>query len=327
MKNRRAALLAIVALPLAAISRSGTSIAQTAKAPVIGLLDASDRREWWDAFRQQLGEFGYVEGRNVNFDVRLAKGELELLPAMAREMVRLKVNVIVTSGTSAALAAKRATTTIPVVMATGTDQVSLGLAASLAHPGGNITGLSTLTSELMAKRFELVHELIPNVKRIAVLWHNENVSSMASVRDLESVASKSKVALQTVGVGGGEELVGAFSSMAREHVEAVIVVQTPLMYTERSKIADLAIKHRLPSVWGASEYVVVGGLVSYAPSYPELFRRAAGYVQKILKGANPGDMPIEQPTTFELVINAKTARALGVTMPPSMLARANRVIQ
>ncbi len=212
-------------------------------------------------------------------------------------------------------------------MATGTDQVSLGLAASLAHPGGNITGLSTLTSELMAKRFELVHELIPNVKRVAVLWHNENVSSMASVRDLEFVASKSKVALQTVGVGGAEELAEAFSSMARERAEAVIVVQTPLMYTERSKIADLAIKHRLPSVWGASEYVVVGGLISYAPSYPELFRRAAGYVQKILKGANPGDMPIEQPTTFELVINAKTARALGVTMPPSMLARADRVIQ
>jgi putative ABC transport system substrate-binding protein len=327
MKNRRAALLAIVALPMAAISRSGTSVAQPAKPPVIGLLDASDRSEWWDAFRQQLREFGYIEGRNVNFDLRLAKGELELLPAMAREMVRLKVNVIVTSGTSAALAAKRATTTIPVVMATGTDQVSLGLAASLARPGGNITGLSTLTSELMAKRFELVHELIPNVKRVAVLWHNENVSSMASVRDLESVASKSKVALQTVGVGGSEELVEAFSSMARERVEAVIVVQTPLMYTERSRIADLAIKHRLPSVWGASEYVVVGGLISYAPSYPELFRRAAGYVQKILKGANPGDMPIEQPTTFELVINAKTAGALGVTIPPSMLARANRVIR
>jgi len=325
MNDRRAALCAIVAFtfPLLIAHRSS---AQSSKPTAIGLLDASDRLEWWDAFRQQLRQFGHIEGRDVRFEMRLAKGELEVLPAMARELVGLKASVFVTSGTNAALAAKRATSTIPIVMATGTDQVSLGLAASLAHPGGNVTGLSTLTSELMAKRFELVHDLIPNVSRIAVLWNTENLSSMASVRDLQSVAERSKVALQTVAITAAQELPGAFSSMTRERAEAVIVVQTPLMYTHRTEIADLAIKNRLPSVWGASEYVVAGGLISYAPSYPELFRRAAGYVQKILKGANPGDLPIEQPSTFELAVNTKTARALGVAIPASMLTRANRIV-
>jgi len=293
MKERRAALRAIIAFPMVLL-QTVPSIAQPGtRQALVGLLDASDRSEWWDAFRQQLRELGYIEGRNVGFETRLAKGELESLPAMARELVRLKVNVIVTSGTSAALAAKRATGTIPIVMATGTDQVSLGLAASLARPAGNVTGLSTLTSELMAKRFELVHELIPNLSRLAVLWHSDNMASMASIRDLEAVAARSRVALQTIGVGSAEELTAGFSSLAREHAEALIVVQTPLMYTERNAIAGLAIKHRLPSMFGASEYVAAGGLLSYAPSYPELFRRAAVYVQKILKGANPGELPIE----------------------------------
>jgi putative ABC transport system substrate-binding protein len=259
--------------------------------------------------------------------MRVAKGELELLPGMARELVRLKASVIATSGTSAALAAKRATTTIPIVMATGTDQVSLGLAQTLSHPGGNVTGLSTLTSELMAKRFELVHELLPNLKRLAVLWHNENVSSMASVRDLEAATSKAKVTLQTVGVAGPEDLAAAFSSMVQQRAEALMVVQTPLMFTERNLIAELALKNKLPSMYGASEYVASGGLMSYAPSYPELFRRAAVYVHKILNGANPGDLPIEQPSTFEFVINKRTAKALGIVVAQSMLARASRVVE
>ena len=325
MNNRRAALGAIISIP-AILLVTRRSTAQPAKPTVIGLLDASDRLEWWDAFRQQLRELGYVDGRNVRFEMRLAKGDSELLPAMARELVGLKVNVIVTSGTNAALAAKRATSAIPIVMATGTDQVSLGLAASLAHPGGNVTGLSTLTSELMAKRFDLIRELIPKMSRLAVLWNTDNLSSMASVRDLQSVTERSKVALQTVGIGSAQELPGAFTSMTRERAEAVIVVQTPLTYTHRSEIADLAIRNRLPSIWGAFEYVVAGGLMSYAPSYPELFRRAARYVQKILKGANAGDLPIEQPSTFELAVNVKTAQALGMAIPASMLARASRIV-
>jgi len=294
---------------------------------LIGLLDASDRTEWWDAFRKQLSELGYIEGRNVRFELRIAKGDLDLLPGMAREMVRLKPNVIVTSGTSAALAVKRATSSIPIVMATGTDQVSMGLVASLARPGGNVTGLSTLTSELMAKRFELLRELLPSMKRLAVLWHTDNLSSMASVRDLEAAAARSMVTLQTVGVGSAEELSDAFSAMTREHADAVIVVQTPLMYTERGRITQLAIKHHLPSMYGAAEFVLIGGLLSYAPSYADIFRRAALIVQKILNGAKPGDLPIEQPTTFEMEGNLKTAKELGLAIPQSFLLRANKVIQ
>jgi putative ABC transport system substrate-binding protein len=327
MKNRRAALCALAAVPLMLGRAGGSGAQQIPKRSLVGLLDASDRTDWWNAFRQQLRDLGYVEGRNVSFELRLAKGELELLPGMARELVRLKVNVIATSGTSAALAAKRATGTIPIVMATGTDQVSLGLAASLSRPGGNVTGLSTLTSELMAKRFELAHELLPNLKRLAVLWHNENVSSMASVRDLEGVAARAKVTLQTVGVAGPEDLTSAFSSMVQQRTEAVIVVQTPLMYTERNVITELALKHKIPSIYGAAEYVQSGGLMSYAPSYPELFRHAAVYVHKILNGANPADLPIEQPSTFELVINKRTAQALGIVVAKSMLARASRVVE
>jgi len=289
--KRRGMLRTIVGCAL--VLTRAPSVAQTSQGvSLIGLLDASDRTEWWAAFREQLNALGYVESRNVRFESRFAKGELDLLPAMARELVRQKPNVIVTSGTSAALAAKRATSTIPIVMATGTDQVSLGLVSSLAKPAGNVTGLSTLTSELMAKRFELLRDVMPNVKRLAVLWHSDNISSMTSVRDLEAATTRAKVLLQTVGVGTAEELSGAFSSMTRDHAEAVIVVQTPLMFTERRRIAELAINHRLPSIFGASEYVAAGGLLSYAPSYTEIFRRAAVYVQKILKGAKPGDLPI-----------------------------------
>jgi putative ABC transport system substrate-binding protein len=172
-----------------------------------------------------------------------------------------------------------------------------------------------------------MRELLPSLKRLAVLWHNENMSSMASVRDLEGVASKAKVALQTVGIGGPEDLVSAFSSMAQQRAEALIVVQTPLMFTERNVIAELALKNKLPSMYGAAEYVTSGGLMSYAPSYPELFRHAAVYVHKILNGANAGDLPIEQPSTFELVINKRTAEALGIVVAKSMFARASRVVE
>ena len=326
--KRREVLRTIVGCPLLMVAWVPLSVAQTSPGmSLICLLDASDRTEWWETFRQQLKALGYVEGGNVRFESRFAKGELELLPAMARELVRQKPNVIVTSGTSAALAARRATSTIPIVMATGTDQVSLGLVSSLAKPGGNVTGLSTLTSELMTKRFELLRDLLPKMKKMAVLWHTDNLTSMTSVRDLEAATARAKVSLQTVGIGTAEELPGAFSSMTREHAEAVIVVQTPLMYTARSRITELAIDHHLPSMYGASEYVAAGGLLSYAPSYPEAFRRAAVYVQKILKGAKPGDLPMELPTKYELVVNAKTAQALGLVVPPNFLARADEVIR
>jgi putative ABC transport system substrate-binding protein len=325
--KRRQALSGIVGFALALLQGPRLSAQPSTRGTAIGLLDAGEHLEWWDAFRQQLRELGYVEGRNVSFEQRYAKGKLEELPALAKEVIQLKVAVIVTSGAAAAVAAQRATRKIPIVMASGTDQVSLGLAASLARPGSNVTGLSSLTSDLMVKRFELLREVVPKSSKLAVLWHADNTASMTSVRDLEGSAARSRVAFQSFGIRSAEELTDVFSAMTRERIEALIVTNSAFIYAERRKIVELALKHKLPAIYGAAEYVDAGGLLSYGPSYPEMFRHAAIYVNKILKGANPGDMPIEQPTTFELVINANTARALGVAIPPSILARANRVIQ
>ena len=324
--KRRQALREIVAFALVLLQTSALNAQSGARVIVIGLLDAGDRREWWDAFRQKLRELGYVEGRNVRFEQRYAKEKLDALPALAQELVQLKVAVIVTSGSAAALAAEHATRKIPIVMASGGDQVSRGLANSLARPGGNVTGVASLSSDLMVKRFELLREVAPKSSRLAVLWQSDYPSS-ASVRELDGAAARARVAFQSVGFRDAVELTDAFSAMTRERVDAVVVVNGPLVYAERKRIADLALKHKLPAIYGSAEYADVGGLLAYGPSYPDLYRRAASYVDKILKGANPGDLPIEQPTTFELVINANTARALGVAIPPSLLARANRVIQ
>jgi putative ABC transport system substrate-binding protein len=322
--NRRDTLLALLAL---VATPHFAKAQQAGKIPIVGLLEAGNRLELWAAFRQQLRELGYVDGRNVRFESRSAQGAPDLLPAMAQDLVRLKVAVIVTSGSAAALIAKRATAKIPIVMATGTDQVSLGLAASLARPGGNVTGLSTLTSELTSKRFELLREILPKSSRIAVLWHTDNAASMASVRDLEHAASISRIAFQSAGITSAEDLAEVFSAMTRERAEAMVVVQSPLTFDERRNIAELALKHRMPGVFGASEYVDAGGLASYAPNYSDLFRHAAVYVDKILKGAKPSDLSIEQPTKFELVINLKTAKSLGLAFPQSIMLQADEVIR
>ena len=298
------------------------------RVPVIGLLDAgSDRVEWWAAFRQQLRDLGYVEGRNVAFEARLAGGKFERLPALAQELVHLKVAVIVTSGTVAAKIAKQTTSSIPIVMATGDDPVRLGIAASLARPGGNVTGMTSVASGLAGKRFELLREILPKLTRLAVLLNEGSPVTANFRRELEAATRPLKISLQVVELGSSEEFAAAFSAMARERASAIFVINDPRFFAERQRIADLAIKYRLPSVLGAAEYVDAGGLISYAPSYPDLFRRAAVYVDKILKGAKPGDLPIEQPTKFELVINMKTAKALGVTIPKTVLFRAERVIE
>ena len=324
--KRRQVLSEIVAFALLLRGVPELRAQSSAKSAVIGLLDAGERRESWDAFRQKLGELGYVEGRNVRFEQRYAKGNLEALPALAQELVQLKVAVIVTSASAAALAAEHATRKIPIVMASGGDQVSRGLANSLARPGGNVTGVASFSSDLMGKRFELLREVIPKSSRVAALWQAD-YPSMASVKELESSAARARVVFQSIRIKDAAELTDAFSAMTRERIDAVVVVNGPLVYVERKRIADLALKHKLPAVYGSAAYAEAGGLLAYGPSYDELFGRAAIYVDKILKGANPGDLPIEQPTTFELVINANTARALGVAIPPSVLARANRVIQ
>jgi putative tryptophan/tyrosine transport system substrate-binding protein len=325
--KRRQVLSGAFAFAFALLQAGGLSAQSNTRKIVIGLLDAGERVEGWDAFRQQLRELGYVEGRNVSFEQRFAKGRTEALPAFANALVQLKVAVIVTTASAAAIAAEHATHKIPIVMATGGDQVSRGLASSLARPGGNVTGVTSLTADLMGKRVDLLREVAPKTSRLAALWHADNTPSMASVKELEGSAARARVAFQSFHIRDAAELTDAFSAMTRDGIDAVVVVNSPLLYLERKRIAELALKHRLPAIYGGAEYVDAGGLLAYGPSYPELFRRAAIYVDKILKGANPADLPIEQPTTFELVINANTARALGLVIPPSVLARANRVIQ
>ena len=324
--KRRAALFGIVGLG-AGFGATAARAQRASKVAVIGLLDGGQRVEWWAAFREQIQKLGYVEGQNVAFQARYAGGNPERLPALAQELVRLDVAVIVTAGEGASVEARRATRTIPIVTATGTDPVSLGLAVSLARPGRNVTGVSSLSSDLTAKRLDLIREVLPKMTRLAVVWHSDNLGSATAMRQLGTSTASSKIALQNLGINSAEELPEAFSAAARERADAVFVVAGPMTYPQRTRIAELALKHRLPTVHGPSEYVDAGGLISYATSYPDLFRRAAVYVDKILKGAKPGDLPIEEPTKFEMVVNLKTARALGVSIPKAVLVRAYRVIE
>jgi putative ABC transport system substrate-binding protein len=322
--KRRQVLSGAFAFAFALLQAGGLSAQSNTRKIVIGLLDAGERVEGWDAFRQQLRELGYVEGRNVSFEQRFAKGRPEALPALANELVQLKVAVIVTTASAAAIAAEHATHKIPIVMATGGDQVSRGLASSLARPGGNVTGVTSLTADLMGKRVDLLREVAPKTSRLAALWHADNTPSMTSVKELEGSAARARVAFQSFHIRDAAELTDAFSAMTREGIDAVVVVNSPLVYLERKRIWSAQVCCRLST---ARRVRGCGRTSAYGPSYPELFRRAAIYVDKILKGANPADLPIEQPTTFDLVINANTARALGLVIPPSVLARANRVIQ
>jgi putative ABC transport system substrate-binding protein len=297
----------------------------------IGLLDfgaanpSSEAR--WKALRDRLRELGYVEGQNVAFEPRWGNGQVDRLPGLAAELVNLKVDIVVTATGEASLAAKRATSSIPIVFATSADPVRLGLVASLARPGGNITGLVSLSSDLSGKRVEFLKRMIPRAARIAVLSDPENRSSEFILRDAESVAKSLGVVVQSVDVRGPKEFDAAFSTIKRARADAVILaVNTPLI-AHRGRIAELAVSHRLPLMAPAREFAEAGALVSYGTDYPDRFRRAATYVDRILKGAKPGDLPIEQPTKFELVINLKTAKALGLTIPQSVLGRADELIQ
>ncbi len=325
--NRRRALVTLFELGLGLRAARGASAQAAAKIPVVGLLDAGQRLEWWVAFRQQLHELGYVEGRTVAFEERFANGKFERLPALAQELVRLKVAVIVTSGTVTAQDAHKATGTIPIVMATGDDPVLGGLVKSLARPGGNLTGVTSLNALVMGKRFEQFREALPRVSRLAVLWDRNNDASGLHVHTIEASARPAKIAVQSVGVRSVNEFDAAFATMTSERAGGVFVISGPSFFSERHRLADLALKHRLPSMYQQMEFVEAGGLLSYGPSYAGLFRQAAHYVDKILKGAGPGDLPIEQPTTFELVVNLKTARTLGISLPSQTLLRADRSIQ
>ena len=298
---------------------------QPKKIPRIGYLGGAFSTH--PAFLQGLHDLGYVEGKNIVIESRYAEGKLDRLPDLAAELVSLKVDMIVTQGTPAAQAAKRATSTIPIVMATGGDAVGSGLVASLARPGGNITGLSTLATDLNAKRLELLKEAVPKVSRVAYLANPDIVPEMIGLKNLEPAAPSLGVTVKFVAMRGPEELESAFAEAVRDRVHAAIFAQNQNYIPYRQQVVSLAAKHRLPVIYGWPDFTEAGGLMFYGVSLSDLYRRAAVYVDKILKGAKPAELPVEQPMKFELVINLKTAKALGLTIPPVVLYRADKVIK
>ncbi|HSE96240.1 MAG TPA: ABC transporter substrate-binding protein [Methylomirabilota bacterium] len=278
------------------------------------------------AFYQGLRELGYIEGQNISIEERWAEGRPERLPDLAADLVRRKVDVIVAEGL-VAWAAKQATTTIPIVLSVSNDPVGAGLVASLARPGGNVTGLAFLSEELGGKWMELLKETFPGISRVAVLWHPAS-AGQGQLRTSEAAARSLGVRFQALKVERSDELDTAFAEAHKNRAGALIVSSSAFFYQNRTRLVGLAAKHRLPTMYHQKDFVVgSGGLMSYGPNLHEVFRRAATFVDKILKGAKPADLPVEQPTKFELVINLRTARALGLTIPPSMLARADEVIQ
>ncbi len=305
-----------------------TSAQQPAKVPRIGFLFPATVSPAIEGFRQGLRDLGYVEGQNIALELRWAEGKLERFPDLAVELVRLKVDVIVVSSTPGAVAAKRAITTIPIVFVLVADPVASGLVASLARPGGNLTGLSWFVGpETVGKFLQLLKESVPKVSRVAVLSEPAHPMHATYVRETEVAARALGVKLQILEVREPNELERAFATMARDRADALAVLPTLLTAVHAKRIIDLAGKHRLPAIYAFRSHVEDGGLMSYGTGVLDQYRRAATYVDKILKGAKPADLPVEQPMKFELVINLKTAKALGLTIPQSVLIRADRVIQ
>ena len=330
MDRRRFLLTALAGLaaPLA------TEAQPTGKISRIGYLAQGDgadagERSALAGFRQGLRDLGYVEGQNLIIEFRWAKTELDRLPALATELVRAKVEVIAAVATRASLAAKQVTTTTPVVMTLSLHAVESGLVSNLAHPGGNVTGMTTMASETAGKRLAFLKEAVPKLSRVGVLWNPSfyNWKPEPQWQELEIAAARLGVSLQSAEVRASGDLEGAFASMQRSHVNAVIVLPDPLTVRHGKEIADLAVQHRQATISLNPEAAQAGGLMSYGVNFFESSRRAAAFVDKILKGAKPGDLPIEQPTKFELTINRKTAKALGLTIPPSLLLRADWVIE
>ena len=309
-----------VAWPLTA------SAQQQGKIVTIGILAI----EPWppiDTFRQALNNLGYIEGKNVRFEYRYAKGHNERLPELANDLVGLNVDVILTWGTDAVLAAKQATTTIPIVMGTIGDPLGIGIVTNLAHPGANVTGFSSRAAELEAKRLQLLKEVVPGLSRVAILFNPTNHYMPLALQSAQRGAQTLDVTLAIYQVHDTASLDAAFVTLMRDRPDAFMVPADTFLVSQRSRITQFAIENKLPSVYTFREYIEVGGLIAYTPDYHDLFRRAASYVDKILKGAKPGELPIEQPTKFHLLINLKTARTVGVTLPPWLLVRADEVIE
>ena len=326
MNNRRKLLVALGASALAAPHISFAQ--QRGKVWRIGFLAlTSGPDRLVDAFREQLRALGYVEGSNLSIEYRWGAGKEERLPELAAELVRLKVDVIVTRTTLVAAAAKRATSTIPIVMASAANPLGAGVIASLAHPGGNVTGVSLNATEIDAKRLQLLRELVPKATRVATLVWRDGPLNPLFLAEIRTAARQMGITLIHQEASTTEALAGAFGVMQRERAQALIVSSSPFTTNNRKRIAELAVQYRLPSMFQTRNFVDEGGLMSYGPNVIEMFRRAAYYVDRILKGAKPADLPVEQPTKFELIINGKTAKALGLKIPQSLLISADKVIE
>jgi putative ABC transport system substrate-binding protein len=327
--DRRRFLMTALAGALAAPLAAGAQ--PVGKVSRIGLLSGSSTTasaRHVEAFRQGLRELGWVEGQSIAIEYRFAEGRVDRLPDFAAELVRLKVDVIVAGPTPGAVAAKNATGTIPIVMTNAADPIELGLIASLARPGGNVTGVTfSVDMDIFSKELELLKETVPKLRRVAMLSNPANPGNVRAVEAVKAAARSSGVQLQVLEARGPDDFDGAFAAMANQRVEALLVVADSMLALHRVRLADLAAKNRLPSMYGLREEVEAGGLMSYGPSFAANYRRAAGFVDRILKGAKPADLPVEQPTKFELVINLKTARALSLTIPQSLLLRADQVIE
>jgi putative ABC transport system substrate-binding protein len=328
MNKRKLGSFALSAMLLALCASAEAQ--QQKKVPRIGFLGAvtpEDFPHLEEAFREGLRELGFVEGKTLVIEYRWAEGRAERLPEMAADLVRLKVDAIFAITSAAARAAKGATTTIPVVFVGVSDPVRYGLVATLARPGGNMTGLGHFTPELNGKRLELLKEVVPGLRRVAILWNTGNESHEEQLKDLGNPAKALGVQLRPVGVEKPEELEGAFQVMVRDQATGLVVLASSLTHRHLGRIADFAIKHRLPSVMEFSEFANAGGLLMYGPTWAGMFRRGGQLVGKILRGAKPADLPVEQPMKFELIINLKTAKQIGVTIPPNVLARADKVFK
>jgi putative ABC transport system substrate-binding protein len=299
---------------------------QTGKVYRIGFLRAGQPPETYVVgFQQGLRERGYVDGQNVVVEFRATDGSFDQLPRFAEELVRSKVDVILASAAPAALAAKRVTTSVPIVFVGVHDPVELGLVSSLVRPGGNVTGLSTNAADLAGKRLELLRAMVPRLRRVAVIWHPANPTNPIQLKGAQVAARTLGVQLVPVPVQGPKDFDSAVTTV--RGTDGLLMLESPFFTTHRARLAELAAKSRVPAIYGQREYVAAGGLMSYGTDFQDLFRRAAPYVDKILKGAKPADLPVEQPTKFEFVINLKTAKALGLTIPPSLQLRADQVIE
>jgi putative ABC transport system substrate-binding protein len=323
-------VLPIVALLVGPLAADAQPAGRVARIGMLHTLPAEhpEQRPIIEPLKEALNQRGHVEGRNIAYEYRW--GRLEQFPDLAADLVRLKVDLIVVGSSTAALAAKQATSTIPIVAAVMADPVKDGLVTTLARPGGNVTGLTFLAPDLVPKRLELLKEAVPSASRVAALWNPGAYgprTMQEMVTQVEGAAHALGMRLELVGVGGPEEFASAFATMTRKRADALMVLPSPLLFTQRRRIVELAAQHRLPAMYQAGEFVELGGLMAYGASIPDLFRRSATYVDKILRGAKPGDLPVEQPTKFELFINLRTAKVLGVKIPQSLLVPADKIIE